>query len=302
MKLLRTLFGALLLMVLAGCGESDMRPDYIVKKPRVMAIKITDPEIRRGDPFSLDLLVLGEDISQEMITEVKWRVGLEFDESDGAVGLLGTTPYSETLHMASGFWDTIPSEILDTLLQGQSYLDVPVMAELTVGGVTLRGAKTLRITETPLGKNPVIQSIALQYDQGEETITAWGQRKIIFKRSAHVPETIACTAIMETLAPGENDKLLFRWSVSTSKTNESELYVSSSQSDIEALLGEGEKAAEYRQSVLFSTRGEEGDGPIQYGEYEVALVVRDKKTDSSGRQEDRFGTDFMTFTIAILDQ
>ena len=302
MNQLRRASWALLLILLSGCGESDMRPDYIVQDPRMMAIKITDPEIERGDPFSLNLLVLGKDVSQEMTNAVTWRLAIDDDMSVEAKGFLGTTPYCETLRVPSKFWDRIPSETIATLLQGNGYLDLPIMAEIAVGDRILRGVKTLRITEAPRGKNPVIQSILIRFDQGEQMIAPLGERIITFKRSDHAPETIACTAIMETLSPGDNDKLLFRWSVSSSKTNDSELYVSSSKKKIEALLGKGAKAAEYRESVIFSTRGEEGSGPFQYGEYEAALIVRDKATDSSGREEDRFGIDFMTFTIVILDQ
>lgn len=302
MKQNRGIVLAALFMMLMGCGESDMTPDYIVKKPRILAIKITDPEIKRGDPFSLNLLVEGEGVSQEMATEVEWGVGVGYSETDADMLVLANLPYTETYMADATVWDALPSETLDALFQENAFIDVPVMAKIVVNGVTLRGVKTLRVTENPVGKNPVIQSVTVKYDGGSSTVTASDTRIITFKKSEKVPENIAISANMTELGEGENDKLIFRWTVSASKTSDGELYVNSSNADIEALLGENAKAAEYRDTVVFSTRGEEGDDPVQYGEYEVNLVVRDKKTDSAGREEDRFGVDFLTVTVLILDE
>ena len=238
-----------------------------------------------------------------MDAQMTWGIRVGDSESDPEMMVVGSTTYGNRFIANSNFWEAIPSEVLDQQLQGNTYIDLPIMAEVVVDGTPLRGFKTLRITDTPSGKNPAIQSVTLLDDQGGSTIlTPSGGQTITFKRSEYIPENFACTATMATLNPGDNLKLIYRWSASASKTSDGELWVNHKKSDIESVLGKNVKAAEYRDTVLFSTKGEEGDDPVQYGEYEVSLVVRDKNEESAGREEDRFGVDFMTFTVLILDQ
>jgi hypothetical protein len=112
---------------------------------------------------------------------------------------------------------------------------------------------------------------------------------------------IALTASMEALAPDENDLLVYRWYLSTSKNSGGKLFINNDRDVIQELLGPGEAASETKASAVFSLRGEDADGSLQSGLYDVYLVVRDNASAPQSAADDRFGTDFFYFTLCVGD-
>jgi hypothetical protein len=112
---------------------------------------------------------------------------------------------------------------------------------------------------------------------------------------------IALTASMAALAAGENESLVFRWYVSTSKNSGGKLYLNLDKDTIGDLLGSAAEASETKSSVVFSLRGEDADGAVQTGLYDVYLVVRDNAAAPQSAADDRFGTDFFYFTLCVGD-
>ncbi|MBU0992823.1 MAG: hypothetical protein KJ737_10060 [Proteobacteria bacterium] len=299
MNTVKFIVSAIVFILAVSCGESDMTPGYIAKQPKILALKITNPEIRNGDAFSLNLLVAGQSVDQNMTNEVEWILGADLNDTSNYSVALGRAPYNQTFTLDETIWDTIPQDSINELMGDRTWIDIPVMAKVVVNGTTLRGIKTLRMTEMPAGMNPVIRAVTAKY--GTETITITrNENRILTLAGDSIPDNFALTANMQDM--GEfNDKLIYQWSVSAARWGEGELYINSEKKDIEQLLGENATAAEYRESVVFSTQGEDGDDPVQFGEYDIFLVVRDKKIDSSGREEDRFGLDFFHFTFILSD-
>lgn len=134
----------IMLILLAGsllsCGDSDLLDDYFVQAPRVLAVKVQDPEARPGDPISMKLLVGGQAIDQDMDDTVSWYF---FNEQ---ATLVGTAAYDEE------WLATLPDDALDN---GAPWFDLAVLAGIEIGSKSLTAEKKVRITQDPVGKNVV---------------------------------------------------------------------------------------------------------------------------------------------------
>ncbi len=275
-----------LLISLSACGDSDLPEDYVAVAPRILALRITEPEVSPGDTVSMRLLVGGATVDQHSDMTVTWAVGWP----ENGVYLEGEAPYNTDYQV------TIPPGILDAL--GEDAVDVNVTASVTVSGKTLSALKRMRICEHPVGRNPEITGVTANFlaEGVHETLALSDGDTLTVDSSG---KTAAFTALTETLEDQANDTLIYSWYVSTSSVGPGNLYVYDDKDAIEALLGPGAMAAEFRPSVLYSLFGEDADGAWQKGQYNVYLVVRDNAGASSGAAEDRLGTDFFCFTLVL---
>jgi hypothetical protein len=282
MKLFRILIILTSLPFFTACGENELLEDYFVKDPRVLAVKIQDPEVSPADNVTMQMLVGGKDIDQNMAKMVSWAI------DDAEPVFLGTSDYTREFESQASA-DALPEE---------GWYDLPILARIQVGSTFLNAQKILRVTRNPVAKNPVIFGVRLQYLNGgqrvEETIADGATVNLPLG-----PTNVAVTALTEELAPQQNDKLVYRWYISTSKDTDGKLYIQTDKKKIEAILGKGAKASENRPSAVFSLKGQDGDKAIQSGTYDVYLVVRDNADNPQSQAEERYGTDFIYFTICI---
>ena len=282
MKLIRILMLLSSLLFFTACGENELLEDYFVKDPRVLAVKIQDPEVSPADNVTMQMLVGGKDIDQNMAATVSWAI------DDAEPIFLGTSDYTKVFETQAPP-DALPKE---------HWYDLPILARVQVGPIFLNAQKILRVTRNPVAKNPVIAEVRLQYLNGgqrvEETVANGATMPLPIG-----PTNVAVTALTEELAPQQNDKLVFRWYISTSKDTDGKLYIQTDKKKIEALLGKGAKASENRPSAVFSLKGKDSKKAVQSGTYDLYLVVRDNAGNSKHQAEERYGTDFIYFTICI---
>lgn len=286
MKLIRILMLISGLLTLAACGESELLENYFVKKPRVLAVKIQDPEVKPQDTVTMRMLVGGKDIDQNMTATVLWAI------DDVEPIPLGYSNYTQEFE----------SQIVTETLREDEWYDLPIFARIQIRQKYLNAQKALRVTQNPVGKNPVISGVRLQYLNGAQRVEEMVLNEDTTKDPIVLPVSItnvALTAMTENPAQGENDKLIFRWYISTSKNTDGRLYIQTDSKQIEAILGKGAKASEIRPSAVFSLQGKGGNKGIQSGIYDLYLVVRDNAADPQSQADERYGTDFMYFTICI---
>jgi len=282
MKLIRILMLISGLSTLAACGENELLEDYFVKEPRVLAVKIQDPEVKPQDTVTMRMLVGGKDIDQNMTVTVLWAI------DDVEPVPLGYSNYTQEFE----------SQISpDTLEEGEWY-DLPILARIQVRQKYLNAQKVLRVTQNPVGKNPVISGVRLQYLIGKQLVEKTVANADINALPVNTTN-VALTAVTEDLTPEENEKLIFRWFITTSKNTDGKLYIQTDSKHIEAILGKEAKASEIRRSAVFSLQGKDGKKGVQSGIYDLYLVVRDNATDPQSQFDERHGTDFMYFTICI---
>ncbi|MFH2066021.1 MAG: hypothetical protein ABIK15_12545 [Pseudomonadota bacterium] len=274
-----------LLMFLVSCGESDLPEDYISVNNKILAIRITEPEVMPGDTVRMKLLVSGKDMDQTSDIPVTWTVGSETD----------SLFYQEDLPYNEEFQIEIPSDAVT----GDAWVDVPVIATIVLDTKLLSSLKRFRITPNPVGMNPQISGVVAQWKSGTETHS----RTIAAGETITVDSTvgnIALTVNTAELLAGANDVLVYQWYYTTSKNSDGMLEVNDDKDRIEEILGTGSMAAEFRQSVLLSLYGENGEGSYQKGTYNIYIVVRDNASQSNSRFEDRLGTDFYHFTLEAI--
>lgn len=281
-NLLRLLFFLLTALLLSACGESDLLESYFVKSPRILAIKVQDPEAQPGDTVEMKMLVGGENVDQQMTANVNWFI------DDAELIHLGASIYTQPIAIP------LPSDALD----GSDWYDLPIYGRIEIDQKALNAQKTIRVTRNPAAKNPVISGVSLKYITAQENVeqTVNNEETITLPPSA---ANVALTALTEELPAPQNDKLVFRWYVTLSKNGNGMLYIQTETDEIEALLGGGAKADEIRQSAVFSLRGEDNDKPFQAGTYDIFLVVRDNAADPQSTADERYGTDFIYFTLCL---
>ena len=282
MRLLHLLILLSSLLIFTACGENELLEDYFVKEPRVLAVKIQDPEVNPADNVTMRMLVGGKDIDQNMAAKVSWAI------DDAEPVFLGTSDYTREFE-SQGPADALPEE---------GWYDLPILARIQVGQTALNAQKLLRVTQNPVAKNPVISGVRLQYLNGEQRVEEIVANGVTVNLPLG-PTNVAVTALTEELAPKQNDKLVYRWYISTSKNTTGKLYIQTEKKKIEAILGKGTKASEIRSSAVFSLKGKDDKKAVQSGTYDVYLVVRDNADNPQSQAEERYGTDFIYFTIFI---
>lgn len=273
------------LLLLVGCGEdsdSDLLEDYFVKNPRVLAVKIQDPEAQPGDTITMRMLVGGRAIDQQMTANVLWAI------DDAEPIFVGEADYTEA------FQYQVPADALD----GTDWYDLPFFARIQFEPKSLNAYKVVRITRTPQAKNPAISGVQLQYLAAGQPVTLVATNGETVDAPTGI-SNVALTALTQTLPDGQNDKLIYRWYISLSKNNSNKLYIQKSDKKIEAILGAGAEASEYRRSAVFSLKGEDNDKKIQTGIYDIYLVVRDNAANPQSVADERYGTDFSYLTLRV---
>jgi hypothetical protein len=276
-----------LMFGLASCGESDLPEDYVSVSPKILAVKISDPEVSPGDTVTMRLFVSGKDMDQNSDMTVVWTVGTV----ESGVYVQAEAAYN------TAYTIEIPPGILDVL--GVSSVDVPVTASVNIGGKELSALKRFRICLEPIGKNPQITGVQADFMAGGEHRTVnLSQGDNLSLDNTY--KAAAFTAMTANLSEGGNQTLIYSWYMAPSSNSLGELFVYDDKKIIETLLGQGAMAAEFRQSVMFSLFGEDAEETYQKGRYYIYLVVRDNAAASSNSTEDRLGTDFFYFTLDLL--
>lgn len=191
-----------------------------------------------GDTVNMRMLVGGKAVEQDMVNTVEWAI------DDAEPEPIGVSNYDQE------FDYPIPVDALGD----NAWCDLPIYASITVDQKNLNAQKLFRLTQNPTSKNPAISSVTVRYLNAGQIVRETVLNSETFTLPKNV-ENVAFTAITEELAPDENDKLVYRWYASISKTNNGKLYVQADEDKIESLLGDGVNASELFPFVVFSLSG-----------------------------------------------
>ena len=282
---LKSLILLLLVGGLTACGDSDLPENYEIVGSKILAVRVEEPEVMPGDSVSLSLLVGGNDMAQDSTLPVTWTIGNPGEDPYVQV----TTPYNEPYLL------TLPGDILG----GKNSVDVPIFAGITINNHPYTAMKRFRITTNPVGMNPRISHITATWNSGQDHHTAdlaLGETVSVDKATP----TIAFTVSTLGLPQQANGILVYSWYFTSSSNSPGILKVDDIPSHIEALLGAGVQAADFRPTVMFSLYGEDAKGTYQPGRYTIYIVVRDNASVSHDSSKDRLGTDFYYMTLDVL--
>ncbi|MBF0225383.1 MAG: hypothetical protein HQK76_08010 [Desulfobacterales bacterium] len=285
----------LILGILLGACDSGMLPEYMIDNPRILALKIENPEVLVGETMKMKLLLGGKTIDQNMVTPVRW---LSDPTSENNFGI--SIPYNNEFIFDSSYWAMIPQDAFPASYSSDGWFDFPIYATIGIDGKKISAEKMLRVTVNPIYKNPEIKGVEIRYSKDNqiisENISENGQ--VVSFSNDFYPESIGLVAVVNDLDASDKNKLIYRWKVSLSKNSESRLYIDDSKSSARELVGT-DKADENKDKVLFSLKGENKNKEIQHGIYDIYLIVKDKAIDSKSRKDDRMGINFFYFTLNI---
>ncbi len=119
---------ALSLIMLNSCDDQKMIPYYMSDTPKILAVKIADPEVNpdAGAPIRLSSFVSGRSVDQEMTSTVGWYTGVGI--SEGEYIEIGTSPYNEVFEIDTDIWNLLPDNLLFLLYGDDEWFDLPVFA------------------------------------------------------------------------------------------------------------------------------------------------------------------------------
>ena len=274
-------------IISVSCSE-EMLPAYMVDTPKILGFQIDEPEVapEKEAKIKMKILVGGKNVDQKMENKVEWF------KNPGEVDSKGfEVPYNQPLEMVlnNEIFQEAPKELLENY-EKNGWIDFPVTAGINIDGKNYNTMKILRITKKPLHKNPGILSVFYKIS-GMDYFLSIEEAGSIIKIpciNGELPESIGFSAKTKSLEETENERHIFRWFVSLSKTGDGRMYLADKEEVIEKIMGKNIEASNLKQAAVFK---------IEEGLYDFYLIVRDKAENSTKRENDRLGQEFFYFTV-----
>lgn len=294
----RVLFYMLAILVLSSC-DSSLTPDYMLDSPRIIALQVTDPEVTPGaeSVVSMRLFIGGREVDQSMSTAVVW---FSDPMSEAISGI--SQPYTEnfSIPVTEDMFSEQQLAPLKAQYDENGWTDIPVTASITVNEKRYDAMKFLRLTKTPLHKNPKILSVSAVYLNGDERVEQSFDTEgaVLEVPAGDALKHIGFRAATEDISLTGNDKLLYRWYVTVSHENENRLYKANNDN----IFPDEKTVDEISRAVVFSLRGENGKSAFQEGSYDLFLVVRDKAQNANDASGDRRGLAVFTLKIRVMPE
>jgi len=316
----------LLISIAAISCSNSLPPEYQVDEPRIISVKIEDPEVSM-DPtaegeIKLSVLVAGKGVDQNMEQNVYWMVNpiqrqLQSDLSSPYNDFLTITT-EEILGIANSFAPSQTTGVTDL----PDYFDYPITGVITIQERNLYFNHTIRFAKTPKHFNPGIIQIELSSSEPKEDGNKY--RKIVEKAVVEkseddkaksdliqfkddVPDFFIAKVITKDLEQTGNARHVYSWYISKAheKDNDNEVLITSDEKFKFASPDENGvyqnstlNVSEFKQTAVFELKK---DGKEQSGTYDVYIVVRDLNRDAKSVADDHFGQDYHHFQICVKD-
>lgn len=176
-------------ILMLSCG-GDFDPDYMVEKPKVLGVSISNPEVAPAESFRVKLLVAGSTVDQDMNIPVYWMLG------DRSPVISTYTRFAEV---------PVPekSEEGEYTLLGITEID----------GKKLAIQKRVRVKKNSNYIPSKIKGIELVHGNKKERVE---NGKIHFN-AAGAPDYFALRAIVDNKIDPSIGKVIYRWKITKSK-------------------------------------------------------------------------------------
>ncbi len=305
----RHLLGVLL--ILAACDDPmKMFPDYQVGGPRILALKVSEPELTPDAAPTMRLLVGGEQFEQSSDAPVLWLL----PNDEAVLGQVPpeirsqlTVPYHTAFSFPAGM--TVGTLLsLDPEIQKAfdetGFVDLPLFATITVNDKPLSIMKRVRITREPRHRNPEITKITAVWQEPDGTIISHTVPRdgTLELPQDPLPDYLALAP--ETIDPAErgNDLLVFRWHFNEDAAYATRLRFCDADCPSEKYLGVERVTPNTKEIMIdftvarkrFADTPPDGDLSLMF-----YLVVRDRAAESASSADDHFGLDFTTMKVVL---
>ncbi len=292
----------LFLIFLASCQGKDM-PEHRIVNPRILAMKIENPEVRPGDQIKAKLLVGGWGFSQESEISVNWLGA----EKLGDFGKQFVKPYREPLSMK------VDESIFDLPIfttedrefyNRRGYFTIPIYASLEIDDPDRSDKKILSAhkdfklkREGTLYGNPSVAEVTVSWElEGSKFSRVVTNGNSITFDADKIPDF---AGFVPNIDEKDSDIQLYRWYFSDSSKDDPTIEVEGGEDLSKKLTGENESGTREKTVVLDLRGVRESLKKGKMLTHSVYFLVRDKKDDPSSSAEYRHGLDFCVINLVF---
>lgn len=308
----RVMFMALCAIFFAAACDDPMKmlPGHQIGEARIIAMKVTEPELTLESRPTARLLIGGEGFDQASDLSVLWLVPNDeetLSQIPAEVLEQLKAPYTADFAFPAGMTvGTLLSQSPDLQAQydEQGWIDLPMLASVVIGEKPLSIIKRVRVTKgTPSHFNPDIIRIKAVYKEGGTLKTVFVDRDGTLELPQDaIPEYIGLDPEMADPALNGNDLLVYRWLFAEDPEKATDLRFCDADCPSKEYLGVDRSTPATKEimvdlhKIADTLRDKPHEKDIVLNFY---LVVRDKADDSSSIEDTRFGMDFTTMKLVL---
>ena len=295
----------------AACDDPmKMFPDHqIGPDPRIIAMRVSEPELTLDSRPTARLLIGGEGFDQASDLTVLWLV----PNDEAALAQIPAEvleqlriPYSSSFTFPVGMTVGMilaQSPELQAQYDEQGWVDLPMYASVTIDERPVSIIKRVRVTKTPTHFNPNIIRIRAVYAlNGVPTQTFVDRDGMLELPQDAIPEYIGLDPQMDDPETHGNDVLVYRWQFAEDPDTATNLRFCDADCPSDEYLGVDRSTPATKEimvdlhKIADTLRDKPHEKDIVLNFY---LVVRDKAGDSSSLEDTRFGLDFTTMKLVL---
>ncbi len=304
------LFIAAFLGIVSCDDPMKMFPDHQIGEARLLALKVSEPELTLDARPTMRLLIGGEGFDQSSDLSVLWLVPND-EESLAQVPSemfpLLYAPYPSDFSFPTGM--TIGTLLsfspdLQAMFDEQGFVDLPIFASVVIGEKPLSVMKKVRVTQEPRHQNPEITGIIAVWKtpDGRLTKKTLGRDDVLELAQDELSDYLGFAP--ETVNPAErgNDLLVFRWQFSEDPAYATDLRFCDADCPSGEYLDVERTTPATREIMIdfaktkkrLSHTPPESNLTVMF-----YLVVRDRATEAASSADDRYGLDFTTLRLVL---
>jgi len=295
----------------AACDDPmKMFPDHqIGPDPRIIAMRVSEPELTLDSRPTARLLIGGEGFDQASDLTVTWLVPNDAEslaqipaEVLEQLQVPYHTAFALPVGMTIGTMLTQSPE-LQTQYDDQGWVDLPMLASVTIDERSISIVKRVRVTKTPTHFNPNIIRIRAVYElNGVPTQTFVDRDGTLVLPQDAIPEYIGLDPEMADPALNGNDLLVYRWQFAEDPDKATNLRFCDADCPSKEYLGV-DRVTPATKEIMVDMKKIAAKLQKTPHEKDIVLnfylVVRDKAGDSSSLEDTRFGMDFTTMKLVL---
>lgn len=296
----------------AACDDPmKMFPDHqIGPEPRIIAMKVADPELTLDSRPTARLLIGGEGFDQASDLTVLWLVPNDeetLSQIPPEVLSQLKVPYNADFNFPAGM--TVGAVLsqspeLQAQYDDQGWVDLPMYASVIIDERPLSIIKRVRVMkDAPAHFNPDIIRIKAVYKVDGVLTTVFVDRDGVLELPQNaIPEYLGLDPEMADPALNGNDVLVYRWQFSEDPDKATDLRFCDAGCPSKEYLGVDRVTPATKEIMvdLHKIADKLRDKPHEKDiVLDFYLVVRDKADDSSSLEDTRFGMDFTTMKLVL---
>ncbi len=304
------LFIAAFLGIVSCDDPMKMFPDHQIGAPRILALKVSEPELTPDARPTMRILIGGEGFGRSSDLSVLWLVPNDEEalaQVPSEILPLLRAPYASDFSLPEGM--TIGTLLsfspdLQRIFDEQGFVDLPVFASVTIDEKPLSIMKKVRITKEPHHRNPEITGVTAVWKMpnGQLVKKMHGRDDTLELPQEGLSPYLGLAP--ETVDPAErgNDLLVFRWQFNEAPAYATDLRFCDADCPSDEYLGVERTTPATREIMIDFAKTKKRlshTPPSSDIALMFYLVVRDRAAEATSSADDRYGLDFTTLRLVL---